>query len=79
MIEGLLKRKIEKRSSQVQFQGRILFLTEDPAILRSQLDGKDLDPENIPPLRNDISTDEMTPAYICYYFDETLATSSIWG
>jgi 3-isopropylmalate/(R)-2-methylmalate dehydratase large subunit len=72
MIEGLLKRKVEKRSSQVQFQGRILFLTEDPAILKSQLEGKDLDPQNIPPLRNDISTDEMTPAYICYYFDETL-------
>ena len=23
-------------------------------------------------LRDDISTDEITPAYICYYFDETL-------
>src|SRR5215813_9192867 len=72
MIEGLLKRKVEKRSSRVQFQGRILFLTEDPEILKAQLEGKDLDPENIPALRNDISTDEMTPAYICYYFDETL-------
>ena len=72
MIEGLLKRKIEKRNSRVQFQGRILFLTEDPEILKAQLEGKDLDPENIPALRNDISTDEMTPAYICYYFDETL-------
>src|SRR5215475_6331590 len=72
MIEGLLKRKVEKRSSRVQFQGRILFLAEDPAILRAQLEGKDLYPEDIPALRNDISTDEMTPAYICYYFDETL-------
>jgi 3-benzylmalate isomerase len=72
MIEGLLKRKVEKRSSKVQFQGRILFLTEDPATLRAQLEGEDLDPANIPALRNDISTDEMTPAYICYYFDETL-------
>ncbi|HYV05621.1 MAG TPA: aconitase family protein [Blastocatellia bacterium] len=72
MIESLLSRKIEKRPSKVQLKGRILFLTEDPALIRSQLDGTDLDPENIPALRNDISTDEMTPAYICYYFDETL-------
>src|SRR5215813_13790443 len=72
MIEGLLKRKVEKRSSKVQFQGRILFLTEDPALLRSQLEGKNLDPNNLPALRNDISTDEITPAYICYHFDEKL-------
>ena len=25
-----------------------------------------------PKLRDNISTDEITPAYICYYFDETL-------
>ena len=72
MIESLLKRKVEKRPSQVQLKGRILFLAEDPALVRSQLDGNDLDPNYIPALRNDISTDEMTPAYICYYFDETL-------
>jgi len=72
MIESLLKRKVEKRPSQVQLKGRILFLAEDPALVRSQLEGVDLDPDNIPALRNDISTDEMTPAYICYYFDETL-------
>jgi len=72
MIESLLKRKVDKRPSKVQLKGRILFLAEDPALVRSQLDGIDLDPANIPPLRNDISTDEMTPAYICYYFDETL-------
>ena len=72
MIESLLSRKVEKRPSRVQLKGRILFLAEDPALIRSQLDGTDLDPKNIPALRNDISTDEMTPAYICYYFDETL-------
>ena len=72
MIESLLSRKVEKRPSKVQLKGRILFLTEDPALVRSQLEGIDLDPEKIPALRNDISTDEMTPAYICYYFDETL-------
>ena len=72
MIESLLTRKVEKRPSKVQLKGRILFLAEDPALVRSQIEGTDLDPGNIPALRNDISTDEMTPAYICYYFDETL-------
>ncbi len=72
MIESLLKRKVEKRPSKVQLTGRILFLAEDPVLVRSQLEGTDLDPGNIPALRSDISTDEMTPAYICYYFDETL-------
>jgi 3-isopropylmalate/(R)-2-methylmalate dehydratase large subunit len=72
MIESLLKRKVEKRPSQVQLKGRILFLAEDPSLVRAQLDGDELDITNIPPLRSDISTDEITPAYICYHFDETL-------
>src|SRR6185436_15253468 len=35
-------------------------------------EGRDLDWKPGIPLRDDISTDEITPAYICYYFDETL-------
>lgn len=50
----------------------MLFLAEDAQAVRAQLDGQDLDLNNIPPLRNDISTDEITPAYICYHFDEKL-------
>src|ERR1044071_5494796 len=72
MIESLLSRKVEKRPSEVQLEGRDLFLAEDASLVRAQLEGRDLDPANIPPLRNDISTDEITPAYICYHFDETL-------
>jgi len=72
MIESLLNRKVEKRPSQVQLKGRILFLAEDPSLVRAQLEGDDLDITNTPALRSDISTDEITPAYICYHFDETL-------
>jgi 3-benzylmalate isomerase len=72
MIESLLDRKVAKRQPKVRFDGRILFLAEDPALIRRQLDGENLDPANLSPLRNDISTDEITPAYICYHFDETL-------
>ena len=74
---SLLERKIEKRPDKVQLQGRILFLTEDPELIKKQLAGWDLpwdtkDPANNPKLRDDISTDEITPAHYCFYFDRTL-------
>ena len=77
MINSLLERKIEKRPAKVRLQGRILFLTEDPELIRRELAGEDLpwdtkNPSNNPKLRDDISTDEITPAHYCFYFDETL-------
>ncbi len=77
MTTPLLERKIEKRPSEVLLQGRVLFLTEDPALIKRQLAGEDLpwdnaNPANNPKLRDDISTDEITPAHICFFFDETL-------
>ncbi len=77
MIDSLLERKIEKRPDKVRLQGRILFLTEDPELIKRQLAGEDLpwdtkNPANNPKLRDDISTDEITPAHYCFYFDETL-------
>ncbi|MBZ5707317.1 MAG: 3-isopropylmalate dehydratase [Acidobacteriia bacterium] len=72
-----MERKIEKRPAQVRLHGRILFLTEDPELIRRQLAGEDLpwdtrNPANNPKLRDDISTDEITPAHLCFYFDQTL-------
>jgi 3-isopropylmalate/(R)-2-methylmalate dehydratase large subunit len=74
---SLLNRTIAKRPDKVKLQGRIFFLTEDPELIRRQLSGEDLawdtkHPENNPKLRDDISTDEITPAHICFFFDETL-------
>jgi 3-isopropylmalate/(R)-2-methylmalate dehydratase large subunit len=56
----------------IRFEGRILFLTEAPARILRQLAGEDLDPAATGPLRDQISTDEITPAFICYHFDEKL-------
>jgi len=56
----------------VRLQGRILFLAADAALVRSQLEGQDLAWNPAIGLRDNISTDEITPAYICYYYDETL-------
>jgi 3-isopropylmalate/(R)-2-methylmalate dehydratase large subunit len=74
---SLLNRKVEKRADQVRLRGRILFLTEDPELITRQLAGEDLawdtkNPAANPKLRDDISTDEITPAHFCFYFDQTL-------
>ncbi len=75
MIQDLLSRTIEKRPATLSLSGRVLFLVDDAAGMRRQLfDGEDLelDDELRSLLRDQISTDEITPAYICYFYDETL-------
>jgi len=65
--------KIARRPARIRFDGRILFLTDDTSHIRRQLEaGEDLpyDPER--PLMNNISTDEITPGWVCFYYDETL-------
>jgi 3-isopropylmalate/(R)-2-methylmalate dehydratase large subunit len=74
MSIDLLSLKVEKRPDRMRFDGRILFLVDDAELMRRQLQGEDLSltDELSSKLRDQISTDEITPAYICYYFDETL-------
>src|SRR6058998_4256221 len=72
MLEALRRRAVRKLPQSVRLEGRILFLTEGPVELRSQLEGRDLEWRPETRLRDNISTDEITPAYICYYYDETL-------
>ncbi|HUO51135.1 MAG TPA: hypothetical protein VMT93_01335 [Gemmatimonadaceae bacterium] len=75
MITSLLSRPVAKVPDRVRFDGRVLFLATDPALVRRQLAGEDLPytlGDHTLALRDNISTDEITPAYICYYFDETL-------
>ena len=84
MIQSLLERKIQKRPEKVRLKGRILFLTEDPELIKRQLAGEDLpwdtsNPANNPKLRDDISTDEITPAHYCFYFDQTLGEIPYMG
>ena len=76
--------KITRRDDQVRFDGRILFLTEDTSLIRRQLEAtgdeaKALEDELAQrlmnddlPLTNNISTDEITPGWVCFYYDETL-------
>jgi len=78
MSNDFSHRKVERRPDRIQFDGRVLFLTEDPELIKRQFAGQDLAwdlsaPEKNPRLRDDISTDEITPSHYCFLFDEKLA------
>jgi 3-isopropylmalate/(R)-2-methylmalate dehydratase large subunit len=73
-----------KRAGQQKFEGRILFLTEDTSLIRQQLEASGDETIRLEdelaqrlatddlPLMNNISTDEITPGWVCFYYDETL-------
>ena len=75
---------LNKRAGQLKFEGRILFLTEDTSLIRRQLEASGDEAEKLEgelaerlaaddlPLMNNISTDEITPGWVCFYYDETL-------
>jgi len=56
----------------VDLAGRILFLCDDPERVERQLGGADLTQAEAGPLRDDISTDEITPMSVLTRFDERL-------
>jgi 3-isopropylmalate/(R)-2-methylmalate dehydratase large subunit len=65
-------------AASVVILGRILYLTEDVDLIRRQLFGADL--ETIPrPLRDNISTDEIAPAWTCFRYDATLGSYALVG
>ena len=68
-----------RRADRVSLPGRILFLTDDADLLRQQLDGTDLLWDPSIPLVDNISTDELTPGWVCFYYDETLGHYSLVG
>jgi 3-isopropylmalate/(R)-2-methylmalate dehydratase large subunit len=66
----------------VRFGGRILFLTEDARLVSRQLAGEDLawdtnDASHA--LRDEISTDEITPGWVCFHHDEMLGRFAYLG
>jgi 3-isopropylmalate/(R)-2-methylmalate dehydratase large subunit len=63
----------------LQITGRILYLTKDPELIKRQLAGEDLAWDPSIELVDSISTDEITPGWVCYYYDETLARYALVG
>src|SRR6266404_1794171 len=76
--------KVSQLPEKVSFTGRILFLTEDTSLIRQQLEAEGDEAGRIEdelaqrltnddlPLMSNISTDEITPGWVCFYYDETL-------
>jgi 3-isopropylmalate/(R)-2-methylmalate dehydratase large subunit len=74
----------ERRPDHIKFSGRILFLTDHTALIRQQLEATGdeaaaLETElasrlsaGVLPLMSNISTDEITPGWVCFYYDDTL-------
>ena len=57
-------------------------VTEDSALLEKQLQGENVSYDvtgDEPKLVGNISTDELTPGWVCYYYDETLARFCLVG
>ncbi len=70
---------ISKRDPLVKFTGRVLYLSKDLEQLEAQLKGQILqhDPER--ELIDNISTDELTPGWVCFWYDETLGDYCLVG
>lgn len=62
----------------VRFDGRILFVTESAEPIQRQLAGENL--ASVPAdLCSNISTDEITPGWVCFWYDATLGLYSLVG
>jgi 3-isopropylmalate/(R)-2-methylmalate dehydratase large subunit len=63
----------------VAFRGRVLYLAEDSSQLDAQLAGADIEFDPDRKLLDAISTDEITPSWVCYYYDEALGRYCLVG
>ncbi len=63
----------------VRFEGRVLYLTEDLDLLRAQLDGRRITRREAGKLIDNISTDEITPGWVCFHYDEKLGEYALIG
>jgi 3-isopropylmalate/(R)-2-methylmalate dehydratase large subunit len=70
---------IEKRAPSVSFTGRVLYLSKDLEQLEAQLAGEILKHDPARELIDNISTDELTPGWVCFWYDETLGDYCLVG
>jgi 3-isopropylmalate/(R)-2-methylmalate dehydratase large subunit len=59
-------------SDTIRLDGRVLYLSQDPAAIEAQLAGENLTRETAGPLRDNVSTDEITPVTVMLTYDERL-------
>ena len=58
--------------ASIRFEGRTLYLSQSVDVIRRQLAGEALSLAECLPLRDDISTDEITPVTVMLTYDERL-------
>ncbi len=63
----------------LRLEGRVLFLSQDPALIEAQIAGRDLSRAEAGKLRDDVSTDEITPPTTCLLYDERLGREVLIG
>ena len=63
----------------LRIPSEILYLTEDMDLLKRQLAGEKLAYDPARALINNISTDEITPGWVCFWYDETLGDYCLVG
>jgi 3-isopropylmalate/(R)-2-methylmalate dehydratase large subunit len=70
---------IAKRAPLVKLTGRVLYLSKDLEQLEAQLHGEILKHDPQRELIDNISTDELTPGWVCFWYDETLGDYCLVG
>ncbi len=70
---------IPRRDPMVKVQGRVLYLSKDLDLLERQLHGEIVKNDPQRELIDNISTDEMTPGWVCFWYDETLGDYCLVG
>ncbi len=78
-VSAVVRRAVLPDRESMVLAGRILFLTEDEALLRAQLAGEDLSYDPDRRLLDNVSTDEMAPGWASYHYDETLGRYALVG
>jgi 3-isopropylmalate/(R)-2-methylmalate dehydratase large subunit len=61
---------------------RVLFLTKDPALIRRQLAGEidlHMDDLSVDELLDDINTDAMTPAWVCFDYEPAIIARNAYA
>ena len=56
----------------VKLTGRVLFMSEDPSLVRRQIQGEDLPLASALPLREHVCEDEIVPGWVSFYFYQRL-------
>ena len=59
-------------TDHINLRGRVLFLSEDDALLQRQFHGENLPPGAAAPLRQRVCADEILPEWVSFYFYQRL-------